>query len=112
MISKKDNNMSFSAAKLLDKYPDKVPIILQKHDKCTLPDLPNRKFLVPRDLSVAQFIYTIRKRIQLPPSQAIYLFFGNALPTSSETMGAMWEKFRNADDRVLYGTYTAECTFG
>jgi GABA(A) receptor-associated protein len=100
-------------AKLLQKYPDKIPIVLERGPgKDDMPNLPNSKFLVPRDLTVAQFIYTIRKRVELPPAKAIYLFFGNVLPSSALTVGQVYEQYHNPKDLVLHGTYTSECTFG
>lgn len=106
--------MTTNIQRLIAKYPDKVPIVIERAkgaDK-SLPDLPNKKFLVPRDLTIAQFLYTIRKRIELEPSRAIYLFFDNTLPSSSITLNELYEKYKNKDDDVLYGSYTSECTFG
>ena len=40
------------------------------------------KFLVPKDVSATQFTYIIRKRIELPPEKAIFIFVNNNLPTS------------------------------
>ena len=34
------------------------------------------RYLVPRDLSVGQFIYVVRKRVKLPAEKAIFLFVG------------------------------------
>lgn len=112
MNSSTSVSLASNAARLLEKYPDKVPIVLERSAQSNVPELPNRKFLVPRELSVSQFLYTIRKRIQLDSSQAIYLFFGNTLPSSSETMGEVFERHRHPTDHVLYGTYSGECTFG
>lgn len=106
--------MTHSVERLLSKYPDKVPIILERgDDKNTIPDVPNKKFLVPRDITVGQFIHTIRRRIQLDSTKAIYLFFGkNQLPCASQLMGQVYEQFKNQSDGILYGVYTSECTFG
>lgn len=108
-MSKENLNVS----RLLEKYPDKVPIILSRGNGTNVPDLPKKKYLVPKDLTVAQFIYTIRKQVKLDPSQAIYLFFGkNNLPSASLTIGHVYELYRDTNDGALYGTYTSECTFG
>lgn len=102
------------ASRLIDKYPDKVPIVVDRASNAN-PDVPTlnpKKFLVPRDLTAAQFIHMIRKRIQLDSKHAIYIFFDNSLPASSECMGVLYEKFKCKEDGILYGTYTGECTFG
>ena len=50
------------AIKIRDKYPDRIPVIVEKSDKCTLiHDIDKQKYLVPRTLSCSQFLYIIRK---------------------------------------------------
>lgn len=102
------------ASKLIDKYPDKVPVVINRApstDK-NVPDIDTKKFLVPRDLTAAQFMHMIRKRIKLDASRAIYIFFDNSLPSSSELMSTLYDKHKSKEDGILYGTYTSECTFG
>ena len=41
---------------------------------------PTRRYLVPADLTVGQFVYVIRKRIRVSPEQAIFMFVRNVLP--------------------------------
>jgi len=38
------------------------------------------RYLVPADLTVGQFVYVIRKRIQLSAEKAIFIFVDNVLP--------------------------------
>nr|BAE87251.1 unnamed protein product [Macaca fascicularis] len=53
--------------KIRKKYPDRVPVIVEKAPKARVPDLDKRKYLVPSDLTVGQFYFLIRKRIHLRP---------------------------------------------
>jgi len=39
-----------------------------------------RRYLVPADLTVGQFVYVIRKRIKLSSEKAIFIFVKNGLP--------------------------------
>lgn len=97
---------------ILKKYPDKVPIVLKRgNEKDGLPEIDKKKFLVPGELMVSQFIYTIRKRIQLSPEKSLYLFFGNELPSSHMMLSEVYKKHKNTDG-ILYATYCAENTFG
>ncbi len=41
---------------------------------------PPCRYLVPSDLTVGQFVYVIRKRINLPAEKAIFVFVKNSLP--------------------------------
>ena len=70
------------SSKIRAKYPERIPVIVQKAPKSQIPDIDKRKFLVPADITVAQFMWIIRKRIQLPAEKAIFLFVGKVLPQS------------------------------
>ncbi|CAB4025556.1 Gamma-aminobutyric acid receptor-associated -like 2 [Paramuricea clavata] len=99
------------SAKIRSKYPDRIPVVVEKAPKSTIPDIDKRKFLVPNDLTVAQFMYIIRKRIQLAPEKAMFLFVNKVLPTTSSTMGAIYEEHKD-EDGFLYIAYSGENTFG
>ncbi|GAA5982691.1 hypothetical protein JCM11641_002338 [Rhodosporidiobolus odoratus] len=59
------------AERIRQKYPDRIPVICEKADKTDIPAIDKKKYLVPADLTVGQFVYVIRKRIKLAPEKAI-----------------------------------------
>ena len=65
---------SAEAARIREKYPDRIPVICEKDPRSDIPPVDKRKYLIPMDLTVGQFVYVIRKRIKLAPEQAIFLF--------------------------------------
>uniref|UniRef100_A0A8D0YMM3 GABA type A receptor associated protein like 2 n=1 Tax=Sus scrofa TaxID=9823 RepID=A0A8D0YMM3_PIG len=71
------------SAKIRAKYPDRVPVIVEKVSGSQIVDIDKRKYLVPSDITVAQFMWIIRKRIQLPSEKAIFLFVDKTVPQSS-----------------------------
>ena len=93
------------------KYPDRVPVICERADRSDVPDIDKKKYLVPADLTVGQFIYVIRKRIKLPPEKAIFIFVDNVIPPTASLMSAVYEVQRD-EDGFLYVTYSGENTFG
>lgn len=97
--------------RIIEKYPDKIPVICERNFTSTLPKIDKHKYLVPMDLTIGQFIYVIRKRIKITPQQAIYLFIKGHMPPSNETMNMTYSKFRD-EDGFLYISYTNENTFG
>ncbi|KAJ8302792.1 hypothetical protein KUTeg_019188 [Tegillarca granosa] len=99
------------STKIKDKYPERIPVIVEKDPKSQIHDIDKRKFLVPNDISVAQFMWIIRKRIQLPSEKAIFLFVGKVLPQSSASMGQVYEEHKD-EDGFLYIAYSGENTFG
>jgi len=56
--------------------------VVERVPKSQIPDIDKRKFLVPNDITIAQFMWIIRKRIQLAPEKAIFLFVNKTMPLS------------------------------
>lgn len=99
------------AARIREKYPDRIPVIVEKADKSDIHDIDKKKYLVPSDLTVGQFVYVIRKRIKLSPEKAIFIFVNNVLPPTAALMSAIYDDHKDADG-FLYVTYSGENTFG
>ena len=89
------------AEKIRNKYPDRIPVVVERVPNSQIPEIDKRKFLVPNDISVAQFMWIIRKRIQLPSEKAIFLFVNKTIPQSSSTMGQIYTNFKD-EDGFLY----------
>ena len=103
------------------RYPDRVPgkdfdsflelpfflVIVEKSPKARVNDVDKKKYLVPADLTVGQFIYIIRyskinliflicifrKRIELRPEEALFFFVNGTIPATSNTMGEVFKHF-------------------
>lgn len=103
------------AEKVLARYPDRVPVICEASKKRksspTLPVLDKRKFLVPRDLSMSQLFFVVRKRMKLKSDQALFFFVGNQIPNGHTSVGETYDTYR-AVDGFLYVNYSSENTFG
>nr|ACI67099.1 Gamma-aminobutyric acid receptor-associated protein [Salmo salar] len=69
--------------KIRKKYPDRVPVIVEKAPKARIGDLDKKKYLVPSDLTVGQFYFLIRKRIHLRAEDALFFFVNNVIPPTS-----------------------------
>ncbi|KAH8244033.1 hypothetical protein KR032_012468 [Drosophila birchii] len=97
--------------KIRRKYPDRVPVIIEKAPKTRHPDLDKKKYLVPTDLTLGQFYFLIRKRINLKPDSALFFFVNNVIPPTSATMGALYLEHKDKDD-FLYISYSDENVYG
>jgi GABA(A) receptor-associated protein len=105
-------NRKLEAGRMLNKYNDRIPVIVEKHSKSkNAPDINKNKYLVPDDLTFGQFIYIIRKRIKLDEEQALYTFINNRMPVTSDLMRTIYEK-NASEDGLLYVNYAIENTFG
>ena len=67
-----------------EKYIDRIPVIVQKHHDCDLPDVDKCKYLVPKDMTMGQFLFVIRKRIKLRPEESIYIFIDKKIMSGHE----------------------------
>jgi len=99
------------SARIRVKYPDRIPVIAEKSSTSSIPDIDKKKYLVPADLTMGQFVYVIRKRIKLAPDAAIFVFVNNTLPPAQELMAKIYKDQADADG-FLYVTYSGESTFG
>tara|TARA_B110000196_G_scaffold320186_1_gene341011 strand:+ start:2298 stop:2777 length:480 start_codon:yes stop_codon:yes gene_type:complete len=103
------------AERVLSKYPSRIPIIVEpcnnmKHEHRLI--MTKKKYLVPNDINVGQFLFIIRKRIKLPPEKALFIFVGsNHLVATSCTMSRAHMDHKNKD-QFLYMTVATENTFG
>jgi GABA(A) receptor-associated protein len=82
-------------------------VVVERVPNSQIPEIDKRKFLVPNDISVAQFMWIIRKRIQLPSEKAIFLFVNKTIPQSSSTMGQIYTNFKD-EDGFLYISYSGK----
>jgi hypothetical protein len=101
------------AARLLKAHPGHVPVIVES--TCEGHKLANAKFMVARDMRVAQFMLVLRKRLTPAPpaSSALYLFSGatGRIPASAQTMGEVYDRDKN-HDKLLMVKLCRESTFG
>jgi len=95
---------------ILEKYPNRIPIICERYDK-TLPHLDRKKYLVPEDLIMSNFLYVIRKRLKLDAHKSLYIAINNKIPPLSRSVSTIYDKSRD-EDGFLYIKYCEETTFG
>ncbi|KAL5551132.1 hypothetical protein UlMin_001308 [Ulmus minor] len=104
-------NRRAEATRIRAKYPDRIPVIVEKAEKSDIPSIDKKKYLVPADLNVGQLVYVIRKRIKLGAEKAIFIFVDNVLPPTGAILSAIYEEKKD-EDGFLYVKYSGENTFG
>jgi|TARA_Y100000813_G_scaffold190761_1_gene167175 GABA(A) receptor-associated protein len=98
------------STKITEKYPQRVPVICERMS-IDIPEIDRKKFLCPDDLSLANFMYVIRKRLKLAPEKSIYLFINGKLVNNSKLLIQIYEENKD-EDGFLYIQYASESTFG
>tara|TARA_B100001094_G_scaffold101350_1_gene97502 strand:- start:1343 stop:1702 length:360 start_codon:yes stop_codon:yes gene_type:complete len=101
------------AESILIKYEDRVPIILEKcaNSTCIIPDVDKNKYLVPKELNMSQFCHVVRKRMKLPPEQALFFFINNTIISGQKPIGKLYEEFKS-ECGFLFISFSGENTFG
>lgn len=99
------------AEKMAERFQSRIPIICERAEKSNLPEIDKKKFLVPYDLTVGQFVYVIRKRINIPPEKAIFMFVDDILPPTAASLSSIYADHKDKDG-FLYFLYSSENTFG
>ncbi len=69
-------------------------VICEKVEKSEIATIDKKKYLVPADLTVGQFVYVIRKRIKLSPEKAIFIFVDEVLPPTAALMSSIYEEHK------------------
>ena len=99
------------STRMREKYPDRIPVIVERNNSCKLPVIDKKKYLVPSDLTIGHFTHIVRKRIKLEQTTALFLFINDTIPSTSALMTTIYEHHKN-DDGFLYIIYTGENAFG
>jgi GABA(A) receptor-associated protein len=98
------------SSKILKKFSNKLPIVIYEGDNSI--ELDKHKYLVPRDLTIAQLLYVVRQRSQTISSEkALYLSIKNTMVTSSTQLSNIYDHYKEEDGFLYFSVYS-ENTFG
>lgn len=95
---------------ILANHRPTTQVICEKVEKSDIATIDKKKYLVPADLTVGQFVYVIRKRIKLSPEKAIFIFVDEVLPPTAALMSSIYEEHKD-EDGFLYITYVIKTVY-
>lgn len=94
---------------MTSKYPERIPVIIEG---CTgLKKLPRNKFMTAQNTLVRDMLMNVRKRIDVDPSKAIFLFCGDTMLPMDVSFAEIYPKYKDKDG-FLKIKYNEEVTFG
>ena len=99
------------ATKMREKYPDKIPIIVDLSPKWPFEGLDKKKYLVPHELTLGKFMSILRSRIKLPPGEALFLFINNTILPLGNALSNIYDTQKDKDG-FLYVVLSVHETFG
>tara|TARA_B100000900_G_scaffold384321_1_gene373046 strand:- start:188 stop:598 length:411 start_codon:yes stop_codon:yes gene_type:complete len=111
-ISYSKNQRLKYANDMLEKHPNRVPIIVKFYDNIKY-HLNNPYFMCKKNITISEFLLIIRKRLKINKNVAIFLFLdNNILPSISNRIEEIYNKHHDPDTNDLVVYITLENCFG
>jgi len=123
MDNKTFEENKYYSNRLTYKYPDRIPVIIEKNEHIVLE---NYKYLLPKNITISQFMSIIRTKMNIASKQALFTFVKSyssskesynsqkesyILVPMSETIENIYNVHKNGDG-FLYIKFGIENTFG
>ncbi|KAL6282057.1 hypothetical protein ACE6H2_012987 [Prunus campanulata] len=96
--------------RLRETDPDWVPVAVEKDARSGIAEIDVKKYLVPKDALLGDFIAYVRMWIFLSKKKPIFVFFKNTVPPTGASMCLVDEENKD-DDGFLHMTYSGNDTF-
>lgn len=93
--------------KLALKYPTKIPVIIEKADKCRLPNLNNNNYVFNNKITIGELISYLRTNLRLDNTIILYVTVDDYVPKTSCTLMELSNNYLE-NDGFLYITYGSE----
>lgn len=70
-----------------------------------------KRFIVPADFTVSNFVTVVRNRIKVGPEKTVFIFVNNTLLPVNTLLSVAYSQHRDSDG-FLYLIYSSENAFG
>jgi hypothetical protein len=105
--------------RILSKFPNSIPVIIESKDEELLKKLKKNKYLVPSNVSASYLLSAVRKHLQLDSSKSIFMYCGSNIICGSEMIDSLYEDYKNKkklhdtnSEKFFYVYISCENTFG
>jgi GABA(A) receptor-associated protein len=88
------------------RYPFRIPVIIDRYQMIT-PRIHKHKYLIPKDMTIAHLLFTIRPQLKINESQSLFLFHQDTLIPTHTKLSEL-----STSDGFVYIIYSLENTFG
>jgi GABA(A) receptor-associated protein len=94
------------------QQPHKIPVRCQRSPDSRLPVLVRTNWMVPSHVTMGEFLFWIRRQLQLPCHMAMFMAFEDGfMPQMSATMSLL-HLWGAGPDGCLHLVYSGENVFG
>lgn len=93
-------------------YPQYIPVLVRS--KSEKIKLRKYKFLAGSNLTIAEFLFSIREKIIVPlkSSESLYIFINDIIPRPSSSFSELYNQYKDKDTEMLILTLCVENVFG
>ena len=99
--------------RILNEYKDRLPVICEVAPDSVLPPLKKTKYLVSYDMTINQFMFLIRRNIELSKESALFLITPNGISlTGNTSMLDLYNIHKDKNDNFFYLYCDCEITMG
>ena len=94
---------------IIQKYPNRIPIILEhKPSSRSYTQHNTKKYLVPKHVTIGQFVYIIKKKLDMrTDDESLFFSIHDTLPEITATLHEIYEQYKD-NDGYLYILYFNE----
>lgn len=96
----------FEVRKVICRFPDKVPLIIERRYSVDIPKVRKSRFLAPLDLTIGQLIFIVRTRMCQSFEHDIYLYVDDRMLQLHQLVGDIYPMFKDREDGFLYLSYS------
>lgn len=96
---------------LLDRFPDRVPVVLSAHPPLEPPT--RTRLLLLKDSTVCQLMTRMRRMLpSASPERGLVMFVDRVLPPATATIGELYALHRDPHTHALHVVVREESVFG
>lgn len=101
------DNRETESNRILAKHKGKIPVVIEKNEKSNVPELDKYVHIIAENITIAQILLLIRKKVKLQSSDSLFLTIGNYeyIPGLNENLKDLYEKYKDPDG-FLYLMYS------
>ena len=93
--------------------PGKIPVILERDETSKLAQIKKTRYILEPNFTIAEFLLLIRKSLKLNEEEALFLSAkGKYNLTGENTMGDIYNKYKDSGDGFLYIVYSSVLVYG
>jgi len=97
MDNKTFEENKYYSNRLTYKYPDRIPVIIEKNEHIVLE---NYKYLLPKNITISQFMSIIRTKMNIASKQALFTFV-KSYSSSKESYNSQKESYNSQKESYV-----------